>query len=230
MQYMKEKLGAWQVGDDENSGKAKFRVFFPKEDTGLQHHIKSIQVIGDFQKALDPAAKDWEPSLAPAMTKSPYPEGKGEEEEVGEIWEWQTPKELPKGFYQYQYWVTFNDNTTRKVSDPCARYGGLHNMDAAFVIGGSKPSDNPISPIKGGRKPLRDLVIYELMIDDFTSEFRGKRAPLDAACDKLDYLRDCGFNAILFMPWTAWNDDRFNWGYAPSFFYSVEYRYANDLN
>jgi hypothetical protein len=97
----------------------------------------------------------------------------------GEIREWQTPRELPYDFYQYKYYVTFNDNSTRWVSDPCARYGSEHNMDAAFVIGGSQPDDSKISPIKCGRKPLRDLVIYELMIDDFTSEFRGARAPLE---------------------------------------------------
>ncbi|WP_051906428.1 alpha-amylase family glycosyl hydrolase [Methylomarinum vadi] len=32
------------------------------------------------------------------------------------------------------------------------------------------------------------------------------------------------------MPWTAWNDEQFNWGYTPSLYYSVAYRYANDLN
>ena len=103
-------------------------------------------------------------------------------------------------------------------------------MNAAFVIGGSQPGDNVISTLKDGRKSLKELVIYELMIDDFTSEFRADRAPLDAVCDKLDYLMNCGFNAILFMPWTAWNDDKFNWGYTPSLYYSVDYRYANDLN
>jgi hypothetical protein len=91
MQYMKEKLGAWQVGDDEKSGKAKFGVFFPKESTGLQHNIKSIQVCGDFQKALG-QAKDWEPSLAPEMTRSTSSTSEGE------IWEWQTSKELPQRF------------------------------------------------------------------------------------------------------------------------------------
>ena len=220
MQYMKEQLGAWQVSGDAKAGKAQFKVFFPKESTGLQHHIKSIQVCGSFQTALG-QAQDWEPKLAPAMTKSPHPEG--------EIWAWLTPKELPYDFYQYKYYVTFNDNTTRWVSDPCTRYGGEDNMNAAFVIGGSQPSDNKISSIQNGRKPLRDLVIYELMIDDFTSEFRAARAPLDAVCDKLDYLMNCGFNAILFMPWTAWSNDKFNWGYTPSLYYSVEYRYANDL-
>ena len=102
-------------------------------------------------------------------------------------------------------------------------------MNAGFVIGGSQPADNVISPVAGGRLPLRDLIIYEMMIDDFTDEYRGARAPLDAVRDKLGYLKGLGINAILFMPWTAWNDSRFSWGYTPSLYFSVDYRYANDL-
>jgi hypothetical protein len=47
-------------------------------------------------------------------------------------------------------------------------------MDAAFVIGGSQPpDDNKISPIKGGRMPVRDLVIYELMMKILPRNFAG---------------------------------------------------------
>ena len=113
----------------------------------------------------------------------------------------------------------------RKVSDPCTRYGGSENQNSALVIGGSDPA---VAPLAGGRKHLRDLVVYELMIDDFTDEYRGARAPLDAVRDKLDYLdRRLGINAILFMPWTAWPGDGFSWGYTPYHYFSVEYRYAN---
>ena len=85
-------------------------------------------------------------------------------------------------------------------------------------------------PLAGGRRPLRDLVLYELMIDDCTAGERGVRAPLDAVRDRLDHLVDLGVSAILFMPWTAWTDERFSWGYTPALYYSVSYRYANDLN
>jgi pullulanase len=70
-------------------------------------------------------------------------------------------------------------------------------------VGGSRPDQNTVRPLATGRKPLADLNVYELMIDDFTDEFRGTRAPMAAVTDRLDYLRDLGFNAILFMPWTA---------------------------
>jgi pullulanase/glycogen debranching enzyme len=69
------------------------------------------------------------------------------------------------------------------------------------------------------------------MIDDFTDEFRGVKAPLDAVTEKLDYLQnELGINAIVFMPWTAWPGEGYNWGYEPFQYFSVEYRYANDLN
>lgn len=223
MQYMKEKLGAWQSSGGIERGKINFRLFFPSEANRLAHNIRSIQVCGDFQKALG-QDKNWNPATAPAMTRSDHAEG--------EIWSYETPLELPQGFYQYKYFVTYKDfgEPPRWVSDPFARYGGEHNMNAAIVVGGSRPEDNPITPLVGGRKPLRDLVIYELMIDDFSDDYRGLRAPLDAVSDKIDYLKKIGFNAILFMPWTAWNDERFSWGYTPSLYYSVSYRYANDLN
>ena len=223
MEHMKEKLGSWQVGNATESGKVQFRLFFPNDKNGLLHNIQTIQVCGDFQKALG-QPENWMPATAPELTQNPHPKG--------EIWHYETQQELPKGFYQYKYYVTFKDvnEPPRWVSDPFARYGGENNMNAALVVGGSQPEDNPIAPLIGDRQPLRDLVMYELMIDDFTVEYRGVRAPLDAICDKLDFLVNIGFNAILFMPWTAWNDDNFNWGYTPSLYYSVAYRYANDLN
>jgi 1,4-alpha-glucan branching enzyme len=202
MEHMKERLGSWQIGSDRDKGKVEFRLFFPSESTGLEHNIKTIQVVGDFQKTLGNPS-NWDPTTAPMLSRTPHSEG--------EIWSWTTPKELHKGFYQYKYYVTFNDpaEPPRWVSDPFTRYGGKDNMNAAIVVGGSSPEENYIEPLAGGRKPLRDLVIYEMMIDDFTLEYRKERAPLDAVCDKLDYLVEIGFNAILFMPWTAWNNDLF---------------------
>jgi pullulanase len=67
-----------------------------------------------------------------------------------------------------------------------------------------------------------------MMIDDFTAEFRGSRAPVDAVLDKVDYLVDLGVNAVEFMPWTAWPGSAFSWGYDPFLLFAVEYRYIND--
>ena len=249
--YMNERFGAWQVGENESRGKVEFKIFFPNSGLFLKENtfftrdnrkveyvkpdkygdpeIASIQVVGDFQNIL--GGIPWDTATAPAMTKSAHPEGTQ--------WRFTTPVELLAGFYEYQYFVTYNDGKTRFVSDPCTRYGGLRNeqgvedpnprknLNAGIVVGGSRSA---VIPVAGGRKHLRDLRVYEMNLDNFTDEFRGVRAPLDAVVDKLDYIRDLGFNAVLPMPWTAWPGTGFNWGYEPFLYFAVSYRYANDLN
>ena len=248
MLYMKERFGSWQVGNDEEKGKVEFKLFFPDRTKDPSQYnlddwkykvwendkekeiieakpsdygdpcIKSIQVFGDFQSALGQTPR--ERLNAPKMTKIDHPKG--------HLWVYSCPAELQAGFYEYKYLVTYDDDTKREVSDPCTRYGGKKDLYSAFVIGGSFSA---VDPIVGGRKHLRDLVVYELMIDDFTDEFREVKAPLDAVTEKLDYLQnELGINAILFMPWTAWPGEGYNWGYEPFQYFSVEYRYTNDLN
>lgn len=251
--YMTEKFGAWQVGNDPSSGKAEFKIFFPDRNKDNSQYLEpsvynsrldivdpdrriprkgtnygnpnitSIQVAGDFQEKLGLGQNNWDFENAPQMMKMDHPKGL--------VWTYHTEVELPTGFYQYKYYVTFSNGKKRKVGDPCTRYGGSENQNSAFVIGGSRPDENEVQPLQGGRKHLRDLIVYELMIDDFTDEFRGARAPLNAVRDKLEYLqKDLGINAILFMPWTAWPSQSFSWGYIPHQYFSVEYRYANALN
>jgi 1,4-alpha-glucan branching enzyme len=216
---MQNRCGGWQVNDDENEGEVSFRLFFPPEP---DPEIREIRVAGSFQAALGGVNWDFPGGLPLRRRVSADP--------PGTFWEATTGTSLRAGFYEYKYLVAFADNSSRIVSDPCTRYSGLSNQNAAIVVGGSRPADNVITPLANGRKPLADLNVYELMIDDFTDEFRGKRAPLAAVIDRLDYLRDLGFNAILFMPWTAWKNQAFDWGYEPLQYFAIESRYANDLD
>lgn len=209
---MDSRLGAWQVGDDPTSGAVEFKLFFPDP---ADPHITSIAVAGTFQTAL--GQTDWDFATAPHLQKHAHPEGA--------IWSYTTPVSLPMGFYEYKYVVTFDNGEVRWVSDPCTRYGGSENQNAAFVIGGTWP---PGTPLPNGRQPLRDLIVYELHLDDFTAEFRRTRAPLEAATDKLDHLKALGINAVLVMPWTTWQSEDFDWGYTPFQYFAVEHRYAND--
>jgi 1,4-alpha-glucan branching enzyme len=115
--------------------------------------------------------------------------------------------------------------TVRLVGDPCTKYGGDSKDRSAFVVGGTPADPEPV----GTRLPSNELIIYELMIDDFTKEYRGTRAPIDAIQDKLDLIQALNVNAIEFMPWIAWPDDAsFSWGYDPAYFFSVESAYVND--
>lgn len=225
--------GSWQIDGDATQGNVRFSLFFPGADAAPAQfetagkgatygdpQIKSIQVVGDFMHHL--GLHDWDIGSAPQLTAS--------QSGNGHVWSYETTTPIPAGFHEYKYFVTFNNGHSRYVGDPYARYGGKEQENSAFVVGGSSPEANAVSPVFGRRKPLRDLVVYELMLDDFTDEYRGHRAPLDAAMDKLDYLVRLGINAILLMPWTAWPGTGYSWGYTPYQYFSVEYRYANALN
>jgi pullulanase len=209
---MDRRIGAWQVGADPDRGAVQFTIFYP---SGADPHVASIRVAGSFQSQLGQNAWDW--TVAPQMTRSEDPEGT--------LWTYSTPVELSSGFYEYKYLASFDGGETRWVSDPCTRYGGAENQNAAIAVGGTFPS---VRPLRDGRKPQRDLIIYELHVDDFTDDYRETRAPMDAVVDKLDYLADLGVNAILFMPWTTWQNPQFDWGYTPFQYFAVEYRYVND--
>jgi 1,4-alpha-glucan branching enzyme len=214
---MYERFGA-HVEDHQ----VELRLFVPDSAVdpaqylrGGLPRIREIRVRGDFQSRL--GGSNWELQSAPVMERREHPNGW--------LYVCRLPGGLPDGYYQYKYFVTFENDTRRWVTDPCSKYGGSDEWEnAAFVIGGN---DRAVSPI-ARRLPLRDLVIYELMIDDFTAEYRGDRAPIDAVHDRLPYLERLGINAIEFMPWTAWPGGGFSWGYDPVQFFSVEYRYVHD--
>lgn len=208
-----------QFGTLIKQKKVEFQLFLPdltQYVRGGDPQIKEIRIIGDFQNKI--GGKDWDPISAPLMTQRQHPQGW--------LYTYKTDQDLPDGFYQYKYYVTFQNQTTRWVTDPCAKLGGnnAENENSAFVIGGNT---TVVKPIKE-RLPLKDLIIYELMIDNFTAGFRGVQAPIDAIKNKLDYLQNLGVNAIEFMPWTAWSGSNFSWGYDPFQFFSVEYRYIHD--
>jgi 1,4-alpha-glucan branching enzyme len=215
MFYMRQRCGAWQSGGDQNGGALEFRVFFP---AGFDPEITEIRVAGDFQHAL--GGTDWDFPGGVLLTRRDIDEGTFYEVVTTQV---------PADFYEYKYFVRFTNGESRIVTDPCTRYGGTENQNAAVVIGGSQPLAGYPRP-HPARQPLRDLVVYELMLDDFTDEYRDGRAPLSAAIDQLDRLRGLGFNAILFMPWTAWKNRDYDWGYEPFQYFSVEYRYANEEN
>jgi pullulanase len=201
---MYEQFGARTDGDN-----VTFRLFVPNPGQLGDPEIDTIRVVGDFS-----ATAPWNIAQAPQLTR----ESSGDD--VLYIHE---EKGLARGFYQYKYHVTYTDQTTRWVSDPCTRHvAGPEN--AGFVIGDPPEQAVPLQR----RRPLSDLVIYELMIDDFTAGYRGDAAPLDAISGKLDHLGDLGVNAVELMPWTAWPGGSFDWGYMPFLYFAVEDRYVFD--
>jgi pullulanase len=211
-----ETFGAAEVG---NSGAVEFRVFIPDATldpsqyvAGGTPRIARIRAVGTFQPT------PWESSSGLVLERQRF-------QNRGYLYSART-QPLATGFYEYKYDVEFENAAARRVGDPCTKYGGSTDQRAGFVV--DMRDDLPVEPLAGGRKPLRDLVVYELMIDDFTSRYRGERAPLDALSDKVGHLQSLGISAVELMPWTAWPSDSFNWGYEPYAYFSVAHRYTLD--
>lgn len=214
---MYEQFGAVVQGP-----KVEFKLFLPDNlrdpsqyVRGGSPRIKQIHVRGDFQGAV--GSRNWQLDDKFKMQKN--------EHEKGWLYQLAIAHDLADGYYQYKYFVEFENGTQRWVSDPISKYGGSDEaQNSAFVVGGNRTQVKPLMR----RLPPRDLVIYETHLDDFTAEFRNDRAPVDAFRDRLDYLQDLGVNTVEFMPWTAWPGSGFSWGYDPTAFFSVEYGYIND--
>ena len=214
---MYEKFGAVVHGP-----RVEFNLFVPDNTRdpsqyirGGSPRIKQIHVRGDFQDSV--GSQNWQLDSKFKMQKAEHPNGW--------LYTLAIERDLAEGYYQYKYFVEFENETQRWVSDPITKYGGNdENENSAFVIGGNRTEVQPL----GRRLPPQDLVIYETHLDDFTAEFRNTKAPVDAFRERLDYLQELGVNAVEFMPWTAWPGSGFSWGYDPVSFFSVEYRYVND--
>jgi pullulanase len=219
---MYQSFGARELDDTR---KVTFRLFIPDGTLdpeqckiGGDPHITRVHVIGDFETQMGASA--WTPHRKVEMSKSKFTDPE-DGRTKGWIYELITGA-LRDGFYQYKFHITYESGNTRIVCDPCTRYGGAENQNSGFVVGGPKMRMWPlINP-----RPLQDLVIYELNIDDFASDVPGNRSPLHAVIDRLDHLTTLGINCIQFMPWTQWPGKGYSWGYEPQEFFSVAFRYT----
>jgi len=74
------------------------------------------------------------------------------------------------------------------------------------------------------RPASKDLVIYELLVRDFTD-----RRTFRAVIDSLEYLKKLGVNAIQLMPITEFEGNS-SWGYDPAFPFAVDKYYGTELD
>ena len=140
----------------------------------------------------------------------------------------------PEKEYAYQYIVDENiriaDPYTEKIIDPAndkyipaTVYPSLTCPDNA---------DGILSTFRLNKKDYnwknksftaaasKDLIIYEMLIRDFTTE-----GTIKAAKDKLDYLKQLGVNAIELMPFSEFEGND-SWGYNPSFYFAADKAYG----
>jgi glycosidase len=179
----------------------------------------SVYVVGEFN--------DWTKLNAYQMKKD------------GEYW-WLTISGLTAGkLYAYQYLVDDNikisDPFTELVLDPWndkwinEKYpiypnlkpypeGKTEGLAATFQI--NKPTYNWEAPnfITPNRE---NMVIYELLLRDFTSE-----RSLEAAIEKLDYLKNLGITAVELMPIQEFDGNN-SWGYNPNHYFAPDKAYGS---
>ncbi|TSA30499.1 MAG: T9SS C-terminal target domain-containing protein [Bacteroidetes bacterium] len=137
--------------------------------------------------------------------------------------------------YRFQYFV---DGTLRvgdpyadKVSDPNDIYitsatypnlipypTGLTTGIATILQTGQKPY--PWDTASFDPPDVSDLVIYELLLRDFTAAHT-----FNSLADTLDYLSRLGVNAIELMPIMEFEGNS-SWGYNPDFSYAVDKYYG----
>lgn len=186
---------------------ATFVLFAPKK--------KSAYVTGDFN--------NWSVSNETAMQKD------------GDYFFCTVDGLDPDKEYGYQYIVDekirIADPYTSKVLDPNndkyiqpSVYPGLNYPESG--------ADGIISTFTLNKKTYnwknknftaaasKDLIIYELLIRDFTTE-----GTIKAAKSRLDYLQKLGVNAIELMPFSEFEGND-SWGYNPSFYFAADKAYG----
>lgn len=155
---------------------------------------------------------------------------------------WITLTGLTKGEeYAFQYIV----DGTIKIADPYADKI-LDPWNDSYITSTVYPDLKPyptgkaegiVSVLQTGQTPYQwqvndfekpdknQLMVYEMLIRDFTSEHSFK-----AAKDKLPYLKELGVNAIELMPVNEFEGNS-SWGYNPSFYFAVDKYYGtkNDM-
>lgn len=116
-------------------------------------------------------------------------------------------------FYRYQL-LRHQEIVTFWFADPFGRMAGPGNL-SAFEVGAVAFQWEDAGFVV---PEITDLVVYELMVDEFNHNFDGVIA-------RLDYLKGLGINAIEFMPLTNIAEP-FRWGYMPISFFAPEDRYG----
>ena len=130
---------------------------------------------------------------------------------------WVTWKELPPGRYTYYFVIDENLVVCDPYSQEVEPLKEGEGLCSAVEVGG----EEFIWRHDDWQRPaLRDLMIYEINIGDFTPEgnFQG-------VFEKLDYLGDMGINAIEFMPVYECAPGDY-WGYQPMFFLAPRRRFG----
>lgn len=177
---------------------------------------ENVFVLGDFN--------DWKLSNDFQMKKD------------GDFFWLEIPNLEPEKEYAFQYLIDGNikiaDPYTEKILDPWNdNYISSETYPNLLAYPENK-TDGIVSVLQPGQQeyewevknfnvPEKDkLVIYELLVRDFTAEHTYK-----AVREKLDYLEDLRINVLELMPVNEFEGNS-SWGYNPSFYFAPDKYYG----
>lgn len=151
--------------------------------------------------------------------------------------------------YAFQYYLgTKSTNEIIRLADPYARKVLDPNNDkyissSVYTDAKTYPTATGVTGIVSVFKIKHDtyswkvsdftisnpdnLVIYELLLRDFTTTGTAGSGNLKLAEEKLDYLKTLGVNAIELMPIQEFDGNN-SWGYNPCFFFAMDKAYGTD--
>ncbi|NES94074.1 MAG: alpha-amylase, partial [Desertifilum sp. SIO1I2] len=141
-----------------------------------------------------------------------------------------TKVELEDGRYQYKFrvqslegeWIEVNDPYITEIDDSTGN--GILNIKQ-----GQRIVDDYVWQHDDRSLPANEnLIIYELLIPDFSKERESDRTggQYQDILAKLDYLSELGINAIELMPLNE-APGEYAWGYTPSYFFATQPRYGS---
>lgn len=101
----------------------------------------------------------------------------------------------------------------------------IANVPVAVYNSAREDYDWNVTSFKGVKQS--DLIIYELLLRDFTgTEGQAKGdGTVAKAMEKLDYLKELGVNAIELLPITEFSGNN-SWGYNPNFYFAPDKAYG----
>lgn len=148
---------------------------------------------------------------------------------------------VPQKEYVFQYLIDggirVGDPYTEKISDPWDDQYIPENVYPNLISYPAGKTEGRASVLQTGQTAYtwqhttysvpqtEDLVVYELLIRDFTDE-----GTYQAVTAKLDYLQQLGVNAIELMPFNEFEGNS-SWGYNPCYYFAPDKAYGtkNDL-
>jgi len=158
----------------------------------------------------------------------------------GKTWFVQIDGLNPDTEYAYQFVIDGNlrvaDPYCEKVLDPdndkfisASTYPNLKAYPANKTSGivSVMQANQPVYTWKNSnftRPAKNNLVIYELLVRDFTTDHNYA-----SALAKLDYLKNLGINAIELMPVGEF-EGNLSWGYNPSFYFAPDKYYGTKVS